>query len=141
VAIPGFGIFGIMGVIMAILGVIFTIIGGASLVQALLLTIILVIVALILIYLLVQSARFGLLGKTGIVDNSSSVPQGYSSDKNNHEKLLGKKGVVETACKPVGKVTIEDLSYQVFSNGPYIPKGSYVKVIQVDGSNIVVKKI
>lgn len=139
--VPGFGIFGIMSIIMTITGVIFRIVAGASITQVFTLVSLFIVFVLLLILVFTYSARFGLLSRSGLVENHSTISADYSNDKNNFAHLLGKEGVTQTICKPVGKVMIGDLVYQVFSNGPYLSKGSYVKVIEVDGSNIIVKKI
>jgi membrane-bound serine protease (ClpP class) len=141
VFIPGFGIFGIMGIVMTIAGIILRIIDGASAAQILMLISLFIVFVLGLFIAFVYSARFGLISRTGLVENKTAVSKDYASDKKNHANLLGKQGITTTVCKPVGKVQIDNLFYQVFSNGPYLEKGTYVKVIEVDGSNIVVKKI
>ena len=141
VFIPGFGIFGIVSIIMTVAGIVLRIIAGASLTQVFILITLFIVFILMLLAIFTYSARFGILAKTGIVENRSAISEDYASDKKNHAHLLGKQGVTQTVCKPVGKVMIDNLSYQVFSNGPYLEKGTYVKVIEVDGSNIIVKKI
>jgi membrane-bound serine protease (ClpP class) len=140
VFIPGFGIFGIMGIIVTIAGIVLRIVAGASVVQVLMLITLFVLFVLVLFLAFVYSARFGILSKTGIIQGKTSISNDYASDKKNFAHLLGKQGVTQTVCKPVGKVQIDNLSYQVFSNGPYLEKGTYVKVIEVDGANIIVKK-
>jgi membrane-bound serine protease (ClpP class) len=141
VIVPGFGIFGIMGLIMTVVGITFRIITGASLTQAIILLTLFIIFVLILFAIFTYSARFGFLSRLGISENKSTISADYASDKKNYAHLLGKQGVTQTVCKPVGKVSINDITYQVFSNGPYLPKGTYVKVIEVDGGTIIVKKI
>ena len=141
VIIPGFGVFGIMGLLMTIAGIILRIIDGASVTQIFVLLTLFVLFVLVLFMIFTYSARFGLLSRLGISENKSTISTDFASDKKNYAHLLGKEGITQTVCKPVGKVSINDLTYQVFSNGPYLPKGTYVKVIQVDGSTIIVKKI
>ncbi|MGD9901358.1 MAG: NfeD family protein [Spirochaetales bacterium] len=141
VFIPGFGIFGIMGIIMSVLGIVFRILVGISLTQVFILIFIVLAAFLLLFLIFTYSARFGLLSRTGIVESGTAVSKDYNSDAKNFAYLLGKIGATSTVCKPVGKVTIENVDYQVFSSGEYLPKGVNVKVIEVDGSNIIVKKI
>lgn len=139
--IPGFGIFGVMGIIMTVVGIVFRVVAGASLLQVFILVGLFIGFILLLLLVLTYSARSGLLSKTGLVEKSSTIRRDWASDEANYAYLLGKEGVTQTACKPVGKVLIDNLTYQIFSDGPYIPKGSYVKVIEVDGVNIIVRKI
>jgi membrane-bound serine protease (ClpP class) len=139
--VPGFGIFGIMGIIMSILGIVFRIIVGVTLTQVFIMVFIVFAAFLFLILIFTYSARFGLLSKTGFVETRTAVPKDYATDERNHANLLGKEGLTQTVCKPVGKVLIDNLTYQVYSNGEYLPKNTYVKVIEVDGAEIIVKKI
>ena len=82
-----------------------------------------------------------MLSRTGIIQSGVAVPINYASDENNFAHLLGKEGLTSTICKPVGKVSIDNLTYQAFSNGEYLQKGIRIKIIEVDGANIIVKKI
>lgn len=139
--IPGFGVFGIMSIIMTVAGIIVRMVAGVSLQQVFMLVTLFLLFIVLLVSVFTYSARFGFLSKTGLVETKSAISKDYASDKKNYAHLLGKDGVTQTVCKPVGRVLIDNLTYQVFSNGPYLQKGTYVKVIEVDGDNIIVKKI
>lgn len=141
IIIPGFGIFGVMGIVMTVLGIIFRILVGATLTQVFIMVFVIAAVAMLLFSIFTYSAKYGMISRTGLVENRVSVPSDFASDENNFAHMLGKEGITDTDLKPVGKVIIENLSYQVFSNGKYIPKGVRVKIIEVDGASIVVKKL
>jgi membrane-bound serine protease (ClpP class) len=71
---------------------------------------------------------------------------GVSSVASDTSPLLGKKAVVFTALRPVGKITILDdqgrpygENIDAVTEGDFIDKGKNVVVISIDGSRIVVE--
>lgn len=67
--------------------------------------------------------------------------EGYSSLTSEYENLLDKKGETLSDMRPVGTVGIDDQHYSAVTNGQWIPKGTLVKVVHVDGTRVVVDKI
>src|SRR5690625_4098695 len=65
---------------------------------------------------------------------------GYSSLNIEYEKLVGRLGETITDLRPVGTIRIDDKDYSAISNAEWIPKRTKVKVVQVDGTRILVKK-
>ena len=65
---------------------------------------------------------------------------GYVSGTLVNESLLGKEGVTVTSLHPTGIATIDDRRYDVVTRGEMLEKGDRVKVIDVTGNRIVVKK-
>ncbi|HLD35110.1 MAG TPA: NfeD family protein [Planctomycetota bacterium] len=72
---------------------------------------------------------------------------GFSSVAMDAAPLLGKKGVVFTALRPVGKIVVLDASghqtdqnLEVVTEGDFINKDEAVVIIEIDGSRIVVEK-
>lgn len=66
---------------------------------------------------------------------------GYSSMNKDYEKLLGQKGITLNDLRPVGTIRILDKDYSAVSNGQWISKGSSIRVVEVDGTRILVEKI
>ena len=66
--------------------------------------------------------------------------QGYvtSEDKSS---LIGKDGVVLTELRPAGTALIEDKPVDVVSEGTFIKKEAHIRVIAVNGSRVVVRKV
>lgn len=67
-----------------------------------------------------------------------SDQKGFTAEKI-EEELIGKSGIVSTELKPAGHVRIDGKIYQANSQGPFLPKGSSVEVIEVKGSRIIVQ--
>ncbi len=139
--IPGFGFFGITGTSLLVFSLVYRLIVGGSFVQFVYMLCIIVVVLSLLVIIAIRSARFGLLSKSGLVQNNSALPIDYASDEKNFAFLLGKEGLTLTNCKPIGKIEVDKLEYEALTNGEFIVKGTKIKVVEVDGRTIVVKKI
>ncbi|MFW6025986.1 MAG: NfeD family protein [Candidatus Woesearchaeota archaeon] len=139
--IPGFGLFGMTGVLMSVLGIIFRVIQGASFLQVIIMVLTIVLIWVLLFIVFVNSAKHGLLTRIGLVETGVVVSQKDNNTQNQQlEELVGKQGKVITACKPIGKVMVDELYYQVLSEDGYLPKGTMIEISKIDGSNIIVKK-
>ncbi|GAA0441004.1 MAG: NfeD family protein [Bacillota bacterium] len=66
---------------------------------------------------------------------------GYNSMNQSYEQLLNKVGVTLNDLRPVGTIRIEQKDYSAVSNGQWISKDTKVKVVQVDGTKILVEII
>ena len=138
--VPGFGVFGILGILFCTFGLVFMIVMGGTWRQFLFVFGLVIIVATAIVLIAIRSARFGAISKSPLVQNETALPEDYSSNEKNYSYLIGKIGVTETACKPIGKVNIEGQLYSVITNGEYINKNKEIFVSEVDGTTIVVKE-
>ncbi|ADC50826.1 MULTISPECIES: NfeD family protein [Alkalihalophilus] len=66
---------------------------------------------------------------------------GYNSLREDYRELVGKEGRTLSAFRPTGTVEIEDKHYSATSGGQWLEANMTVKVTDVDGTRIVVKKI
>src|SRR5690625_3706546 len=66
---------------------------------------------------------------------------GYSSLNVEYEKLVGKIGITVTDLRPVGTIRIDNEEYSGVSNAQWIEKGTEIKVVEVDGTKILVNKL
>jgi len=66
---------------------------------------------------------------------------GYNSMNMDYEKLVDQEAITLTDLRPVGTIRINDQDYSAVSDGRWIEKNSKVRVVQVDGTKIQVKKI
>src|SRR5690625_2132547 len=65
---------------------------------------------------------------------------GYSSMNADYESLVGKEGITLNDLRPVGTIRINNKDYSAISNGLWISKNSIVRVMQVDGTRILVEE-
>lgn len=139
--VPGFGFFGISGGVLIIFGIVYRMVMGGSWWHLFYLCLIVILSVTVLILCAIRSARFGIISKTPIIENSTALPTDYAKNEKNYGYLLNKKGITTTICKPVGKIEIDGQQYQAISNGDYLEKDSKVRVVEVDGDTIVIKKV
>ncbi|API90551.1 hypothetical protein J32TS6_01820 [Virgibacillus pantothenticus] len=66
---------------------------------------------------------------------------GYNSMNETYEKLVGEEGITLTDLRPVGTIRIHRKDYSAISNGQWIEKGTKIRVVQVDGTRILVEKM
>ena len=75
-----------------------------------------------------------------VLDERQQNRNGYTSviDKS---KFLGAVGVCVTDLRPAGTITVEGEPLDVVTEGGFVRAGDKVKVINVDGSRILVRPI
>lgn len=140
VFVPGFGIFGILGSVFSLGGIITKICIGTTLNQILIMLGFAVVSIIVLFVVLTISARIGFVKRSALVQDKTSVPVNYDHVKE-YAKLVGKIGFAKSDCNPVGKMSCNDKIYEVNSVDSFIEKNSKVKVVEVKGDRIYVKKV
>ncbi len=55
--------------------------------------------------------------------------------------LLGAQGETLTMLRPAGKARVNDRMLDVVSDGPFIPQGRPVEIVQISGNRIVVREV
>lgn len=140
VFIPGFGFFGITGSISLIVGVIVRICNGLNVVQSIILVLMLIGVLWLALIVMVISAKYGFLSRTGLFETRSSLPADYDKADKSIRKLVGKSGKAVTDLSLSGKAKIKGKIYNVSSINSFIEEGSNIKVVEVKGEDIKVRK-
>ena len=137
--VPGFGIFGILGIVCEVAGIIVHAVLSGSPWQVFFLVLIMTFATVLLFLIFVFSAKHGVLGSTPLVENKPAVPYDYGVDKH-FVKLIGKRGVVVDECRPVGKIKIEGRIMDALSTGNIIEKNSVVRVVKIKDNILYVEK-
>lgn len=141
-AVPGFGVFGILGLTAEVAGVITHAFISGSAAQVFWLLLIVSLATFILFLLFIRSAKYGLLAKSALVENKSSIPADYKEKAENELKpLLGMEGLTLTECHPVGKIRIGQNTYEAQSKTTIIQKGEVIKVVAIEDARIMIDKI
>lgn len=140
VFIPGFGFFGVTGILLLIAGIIVRIVDGLNIVQSLTLILLVLGVLIIAFLLMVNSARHGLLGRTGLFETKSSIRQDYDKVDKNLSKLVGQSGRAVGVSNLGGKAKIKGKIYDVVSVNSYIEDGAHIKVVEIRDNTIMVRK-
>ncbi len=136
--VSGSGFAGVLG-ICAIFGSVFLL---SSSLQTGILTVTVAVILTILI--MVVSYRF--MAKKKIIHrfvlrDRTDTESGYTSPNMDNEKYLGAEGVTLTKLRPAGEMRIGEERVDVVSEGDFIDAGVKVRVIAIDGTRNIVRKI
>lgn len=136
--IPGFGVFGILGICFTAFSIIFKICIGTSVEEVLWSILIAFIIIAILLTIFIFSAKKGLISKSSIINTGTALPTFYSSS--DLEFLIGQIGETISDLKPIGKIKIEEDIYEAISLDGYLKKGEKIKVISIENNTLCVSK-
>ena len=131
--IPGFGAPGILGGCCLVAGVF--LIADSVQVAVIIVAVVLLLLAVLIFTLVTLLAK----GRLKILNDKMNKEEGYISSTD-LQYLVGKKGVVTTDLHPAGKVRIEDVEFDVISDGAFLEKGTLVEIYKISNSSLVVRK-
>lgn len=135
--IPGFGVPGIAGVILAVLGVITM---QPSPVQALIVVVVYVLLLCIALAICLRSAAKGRLSKSRLVLNEVAT-KSETPESSELSYFIGKTGMAHTPLRPAGIAEFDGVKLNVVSEGDFIDKDTPVRVHRVEGKRIIVTPI
>jgi membrane-bound serine protease (ClpP class) len=144
--IPGFGVAGILGILMIIASLFLALVGSTPFwdITDISLAIVQLTGALVLSFIFIALlAKY--LPKTAffnklVLAEEETVEQGFVSYPSETE-LLGLTGVALTTLRPAGSAEFNGKRVDVVADWEYIEKGSKVKVIRVEGVKVVVSTV
>lgn len=135
--IPSFGILGILGSLSLITGVVRA---ANDTADALMSLGIAFAAALVVVIIVVRVFKHRGIWNKFILRDSLTADEGYVSNMN-HTELLGKTGRALTTLRPSGTALIEDIKYDVVTDGGFISRDEEIEVVQVEGVRIVVRSL
>lgn len=139
--IPGFGFFGISGIVLVCAAIVVRMVMGGD--------------ALMLLYMLLLSAvLFGLLfllmgkfirsrqkNENSMFSVKSAVPDGLTEGTADYTSLVDRTGIATTILRPVGRAEFDGKPVDVVARDGFVDKGETVKVVAVEGSTVTVVKV
>ena len=134
--IPGFGLAGISGTILMIGGIAAM---QPSPLQALLLTLISVILLGIAFSLAMHSISKGRLSRSKLVLNEA-LGKKDPAEGEDLSYFIGKLGTTHTALRPAGIAEFDGVKLNVVSDGDFVGAQRPVRVERVEGNRIVVRE-
>lgn len=147
--IPGFGIFGILGIIFVISGLAlslvtndffdFNVTTGERLVNAFVLVLISIIASITLSVIFGGNILKSKVFKRLVLQDEQKAGHGYQVNKPSHE-LIGKQGFAKTALRPSGKIDIDGTWYDALSNDGFIEAGELIVVNKIENYNVIVRR-
>ena len=120
--IPGFGAPGILGGCCLVAGVFLI---ADSVQEAVIIVAVVLLLLAVLIFTLVTLLAKGRLKTPIILNDRMNKEEGYISSTDLH---------------PAGKVRIEDVEFDVISDGAFLEKGTLVEIYKISNSSLVVRK-
>lgn len=151
--LPGFGVAGISGIILAITGLTlslldnvifdFTNVDSSAFITALLTVVGGMFGGIVLSLYLGQklvSQTHGPFSRIAL-QTSQNIEDGYVSVDSGYKKIVGKTGVAATVLRPSGKIMVDDELYDARSTEGFIDKDDTVQVMGFSSGQLNVRKI
>lgn len=137
---PGFGVPGITGIVLEVITLVMTWFEHGPLATLAMLLIVLLVLA-IAISTSLRSITRGRLSKSSLVHSETeSNEDGYRSIED-LAVFMDKEGTATTVLRPAGIADFEGVRLNVSSEGDYIPAGTTVRIIKVEGAKILVRAV
>ncbi|MHB8157980.1 MAG: NfeD family protein [Desulfocucumaceae bacterium] len=136
--LPGFGVAGILGIILFAWGIILMAVDVTQATMALFWGLIATIVFFFLSLRLFK--KFNIWERLTLSTKQHNK-EGYTAPRAELELNIGKTGVSLTPLRPAGSVDISGHRLDVVTEGEFIPAGVPVEVVLVEGSRVVVRSI
>lgn len=135
----------IVGAVIGIIGIVLIIVSMIMLGDNILVMLFNVIVALIfsiiewVILVKVFNRKIPFFDKV-VLNDSTSTEAGYRSH-DDRSYLVGKTAYTTTDLRPAGIITLDDKRIDAVSDGTFILRNKKVKILEVEGSRVVVREI
>ncbi|MCI6084949.1 NfeD family protein [Selenomonas sp.] len=134
--LPTVGLFAGVGVAAMLYSVVLALGGDVDAILAMLGAVVLAVVTFALIVKKLPSSK---LWNKFVLHDQSTSKRGFVSAAP-REALVGRTGVVTTELRPSGTADIDGKPVDVVSEGAFLPKGTEVRVVTVEGARVVVRK-
>ncbi len=133
-AVPGFGLPGISGIISLVLGIIFT---ADTVSEGIIMAIIVIVILGIMLAVAMTILGSKKVKSPMVLREDVKGEQGFleSSDL---EYLVGKEGIAATDLRPAGKGNFDGIEFDILSGGSYIKKGQSIKISKVKDNKLIV---
>ena len=136
--LPGFGIPGILGIVLLLVGILT---GTTSFASALILSGVMIALVLIALPICLRFIGKGRFSKSRLILKDVSVLGKKSEQEKTLNKYEGAEGVAITALRPSGVGLFDGERLDVVSSGEFIDEGAKLRVEHVAGNRVVVKEI
>jgi membrane-bound serine protease (ClpP class) len=148
--IPGFGIFGVLGIVFILGGLVlgmlpnqdfnFDFVPASQLFGALLTVILAALASVGLVFWLTPKINQWGAFSTITLSSTQERSEGYTSSIY-AASLLGKEGIVHSRLRPSGRVEIDGEIYDASSRGDFIDQGEKIIVVSTEGTSLKVKRL
>ena len=137
---PGFGAPGITGIVLEVITLVMTWFEHGPIATLAMLLIVLLVLA-IAISASLRSIASGRLSKSSLVHaDTESNEDGYRSVED-LAVFMDKEGTATSVLRPTGIADFDGVRLNVSSEGDFIPAGTKVRIIKVEGAKILVRAL
>lgn len=134
ILIPGFGVFGIFGVILIVTSFYMTTLFFKF---GIIIVLLEMILALFIFYMLIKKMkRMQLFGKIVLSDSVKN-----KKEFANLEEFIGREGITKTALRPTGDAEFNGIIIEVISENGYIENNIKIKVTRILENKLYVKQL
>lgn len=135
VFVPGFGLPGISGVVLIIVGIVLT---WNQYGMAAGLSVMLIALALagISVSISIKSAAHGKISRSALILKDETP----GAENEELSALLGQEGITTSVLSPVGTAEINGMRLEVISECAYLAKDVPVQVFRIEGNRIIVRE-
>ncbi|RQW07242.1 MAG: hypothetical protein EH225_02260 [Calditrichaeota bacterium] len=134
--VPGFTVFGILGIVTLLFGIIAAFIYHSLSFALTVLCFSLVFASVITIWFFKKGIDRGIS-----LSDRESNKNGFRSYHQEYQHFINKTGEAHTSLRPAGMVIIDNEKLSAVSQGDFIEAGEKIRVLKVEGSKLVVTKI
>lgn len=136
--LPGFGFFGISGLIMLFVAIVIRMVTGGDLLMLVYMLIICAVLVCGTFLLLSKLIRKRQQNPNSLFSVQSAVPQDKTQGTQDFDYLIGMQGTTATVLRPIGKATFGTECVDVTARDGFIEIGKSVTVVSVEGQRVVV---
>ncbi|MBQ9943026.1 MAG: hypothetical protein IJO67_01560 [Clostridia bacterium] len=135
VFVPGFGLPGISGIVLIIVGIVLT---WNQYGMAAGLSVMLIALALagISVSISIKSAAHGKISRSALILKDETP----GAENEELSALLGQEGITTSVLSPVGTAEINGMRLEVISECAYLAKDVPVQVFRIEGNRIIVRE-
>ena len=140
--IPGFGVAGILGLAAIVVAVVRIFPNPAQLASVLSYTAIFGAVLVVAFFWLLPNSRFTrIFALSTRLDNEPGTDPERAHLIASYDYLKGQQGVATTDLRPAGVARLGAERVDVVTEGNFIPNGSIIEVLRVEGTRVVVRAV
>ena len=137
---PGFGLPGIAGLLLMAAAIVLTWLDYGPL-AGLGATLIVITLSAIMVSVSLKSATSGRISRSALIlKDGQTRAEGFRTSES-LERYLGKTGTTYTVLRPAGTADIEGDRVDVVSMGEFIDKGVPIRVEEIEGARVLVRRI
>lgn len=136
--IPGFGIFGGLGLTALVLCIVFQ---AKSVAEGLLLLLIIGALVVVMALVAARSLKRGWLYRSPLVLKDAEEKESGYVARDDYSRFSGKEGLSLTPLRPSGSAEIGGEKADVITEGEFIPKGARIRVQSTSGGRITVRQL